>query len=181
MIEAMTEGGWKPRGVVYAPEDAFNNGAVILPYLQNYPERIERLQEGHHYSLEDITFITPVKHIHQVETYGFVFQTPRHKFSWITDTKIFKSLSAYYKADLIIINVLSLERGIPVDHLSLPDAEEIINEIKPKMAILTHFGITMWRSQKPWEADKKLSDDTGVKVIAARDGMVFDFAELDRI
>lgn len=180
MIEAMTEGGWKPRGRVYAPSDAFNNGAVILPYIQGYPQSIELLEEGKKFILNDVSFITPVKHIHQVETYGFVFKTPQHTFSWITDTKLFSSLAKNYKADLVIINVLSLERGIPVDHLSLPDAEEIIREIKPKMAILTHFGMTMWRT-KPWEAANKVSDDTGIKVIAARDGMIFDFSELDCI
>lgn len=173
MIEAMTEGGWKKRGNVYAPADAFNDGAVILPYLQGYPEKVELLEQGRSYSVRDITFTTPIKHIHQVETYGFVFNTPRHKFSWITDTKIFDSLAGHYQADLVIINVLSLEHHIPVDHLELPDAVRLIKEIKPKIAVLTHFGLTMWRI-KPWEMEKKVSDDTGVRVIAARDGMTFD-------
>ncbi|MCX6004406.1 MAG: MBL fold metallo-hydrolase, partial [Chloroflexi bacterium] len=43
MIEAMTEGGWKKRGSVFAPSDAFNNGAVILPYLQGFPQSVEIL------------------------------------------------------------------------------------------------------------------------------------------
>lgn len=177
MIEAMTEGGWKQRGIVYAPADAFNNGAVILPYLQGYPQRVELLEEGKEYEVGDVIFTTPVKHIHQVETYGFVFQTPRHKFSWITDTKIFDSLAAYYQSELVIINVLSLEKGIPVDHLSLPDAERIIKEIKPKGAILTHFGLTMWK-MKPWDIERRISDDTGINVIAARDGMVLDLDDI---
>ncbi len=179
MIEAMTEGGWKKRGSVFAPADAFNNGAVILPYLQNCPERVDFLEERKRYQVGDVSFTTPVKHIHQVDTYGFVFQTPRHKFSWITDTRIFDSLSGHYRADLVIINVLSLESYLPVDHLALPDAEKIIREIRPKIAILTHFGLTMWKT-KPWEIEKRVSDDTGVKVIAARDGMVFDLDEVDQ-
>ena len=179
MIEAMTEGGWKKRGEVFAPADAFNNGAVILPYLQGYPERVEVLEEGKSYSVGDVTFSTPVKHIHQVETYGFVFNTPKRKFSWITDTKLFDSLAAHYLADLVIINVLSLEKRLPVDHLSLPEAVEVIKEIKPKMAVLTHFGLTMWRT-KPWEIEKKVSDETGIKIIAARDGMVFDLDDVGR-
>ncbi len=179
MIEAMTEGGWKKRGSVFAPADAFSNGAVILPYLQNCPERVDILEEKKRYRVGDVSFTTPVKHIHQVDTYGFVFQTPRHKFSWITDTKMFDSLSGHYRADLIIINVLSLENRLPVDHLALPDAEKIIKEIKPRIAILTHFGLTMWKV-KPWEIEHRVSDDTGVRVIAARDGMVFDLDEVDR-
>lgn len=176
MIEAMTDGGWKPRGSLYAPSDAFDNGAVIFPYLKGYPQKVELLEEGKSYSVGDVSFTTPVKHIHQVETYGFVFQTPGHKFSWITDTRGFDSLARHYKADLVIINVLSLEKRIPVDHLSLGEAELIIREIKPKLAVLTHFGLTMW-PVKPWEIEQKVSEDTGVRVIAARDGMVLDLDE----
>jgi hypothetical protein len=48
-----------------------------------------------------------------------------------------------------------------------------------KIAILTHFGMTMWRA-KPWELAKKLSEETGISVIAARDGLKFDLAQLER-
>ena len=173
MIEAMTEGGWKKRGTVFAPADAFDNGAVILPYVQRYPEKIEMLEEGKSYEVGDVKFSTPIRHIHQVETYGFVFQTPLHKFAWITDTKLFDSLAGYYRADIVIINVLSLERRLPVDHLSLYEAVEVLKGIRPKLAVLTHFGLTMWHT-KPWEIEQKISDETGIKIIAARDGMVLD-------
>ena len=46
------------------------------------------------------------------------------------------------------------------------------------MAIPTHFGMTMWRA-KQWEVAAKLSEEAGVRVIAARDCMKFDLAELD--
>jgi phosphoribosyl 1,2-cyclic phosphodiesterase len=177
MIEAMTDGGWNHRGALFAPSDAFDNGAVIFPYLKGYPEKVELLEEGKHYSVGDVKFTAPVRHIHQVETYGFVFQTPKHKFSWITDTKVFDGLAGHYKADLVIINVLSLERRLPVDHLSLGEAELIIKEIKPRTAVLTHFGLTMW-PVKPWELEHKVSEDTGVRVIAARDGMKLDLDEV---
>lgn len=60
----------------------------------------------------------------------------------------------------------------------MPDAEHIITELKPKVAILTHFGMTVWRA-RPWEVAEKLSQRTGVRVIAARDGMRFDLSQLD--
>jgi ribonuclease BN (tRNA processing enzyme) len=180
MIEAMTEGGWKRRGVVFAPSDALNEDAVILPYLQNYPQRIDILSEGGSYSIEDISFETPVRHSHSVETYGFVFRTPRHTLSWITDTRYFDELSSYYRAELLIINVVLLEPRDGVDHLSIPEVRQIIVEVKPKAAILTHFGMSLWRA-KPWELAQKLSEDTGIKVIAARDGLRFDLAKLEEL
>ena len=66
----------------------------------------------------------------------------------------------------------------PADHLTVSDAKRIIAELKPKVAILTHFGMTMWRA-KPWEITQELSQETGVRVIAARDGMRFDLSQLD--
>jgi len=177
MIEAMTDGGTKKRGVVFAPADALNQDPVVLSYLRPYLERIQTLAAGASYTINDVSFTTPVKHRHPVETYGFVFQTPRHIFSWITDTRYFDDLPGYYRGDLLIINVVRLKPGAPLDHLSLPEARTIIEQVKPRTAILTHFGMTMWRA-KPWELAQKLTEETGISVIAARDGMTFDMAQL---
>ncbi len=179
MIEAMTEGGTKKRGTVFLPTDALEQDPVILSYLRSYPKNIEILIEGGSYAINDVTFETPIRHHHPVETYGFIFRTPQHIFSWITDTKYFDGLSHYYKGDLLIINVVRLNPGAPVDHLSLPEAKKLIEEIRPKAAILTHFGMTMWRA-KPWELAKQLTEETGISVIAARDGMRFDLAQLEQ-
>ncbi|MBA7708197.1 hypothetical protein ES703_117089 [subsurface metagenome] len=107
-----------------------------------------------------------------------LFTTTEHTFSYIADSRYFDGLCHSYGGELLIINVVRLEANHPFDHLSVPDAEHIITELKPKVAILTHFGMTMWRA-KPWEVAQRLSQDTGAKVIAARDGMRFDLSQLD--
>ena len=178
MIEAMTDGGTKRRGTVFAPRDALDQDPVILSYLRSYPQNIQVLTEGGSYTVNDISFRTPVRHKHPVETYGFVFQTTRYTFSWITDTRYFEDLAGHYAGDLLIINVVRLKPGAPLDHLSLPEAKGIIEELRPRIVILTHFGMTMWRA-KPGELARELSEETGIQVIAARDGMKFDLAQLD--
>jgi len=175
MIEAMTNGGTVRRGTVFAPADALDEDPVILSYLRSYPQSIQVLSEGGSYTLNDVSFRTPVRHKHQVETYGLVFQTPRHTFSWITDTRYFDGLASNYEGDLLVINVVRLKPGAPLDHLSLPEAKSIIEELRPKATILTHFGMTMWRA-RPWELAERLTQETGVTVVAARDGMKFDLA-----
>jgi len=180
MVEAMTDGGFKKRGILFCPGDAINSDdPVILKYLRGYPERIEILKEGQRYTVGDFFLSTPLRHQHGVETYGIVFETSRHTIACIVDSKYFDALCTAYKAELLIINVVRLESGGPYEHLSVPDAEHIIKEIKPKAAILTHFGMTMWRA-KPWEVASVLSQRTGTQVIAARDGMKFDLAELSK-
>jgi len=178
MIEAMTEGGFHKRGTLFAPRDALDEDPVVLHYLRPYLEHIEVLKEGGSYNISDVSFQTPLRHRHPVETYGIAFKTPRHTISCLVDTRYFDELCLHYKTDLLIINVVRLESGGPFDHLSAPEAGNIIKSLQPKVAILNHFGMTMWRA-KPWEVAKRLSDEAGILVIAARDGMRFDLSELD--
>ena len=178
MTEAMTRGGFEQRGQLFAPADALDFAPVIFPYLRKCLNEINILQEGKSYTIGNISFTTPIRHIHSVETYGMVFKTGVHTFSYIADGSYFDGLCRSYGGELLIINVVLLEPRPTVDHLAVPDAERIIRELKPKVAILTHFGVTMWR-EKPWRVARKLSKETGVKVIAARDGMKFDLSQLD--
>ncbi|MBI4286709.1 MAG: MBL fold metallo-hydrolase [Chloroflexi bacterium] len=179
MAEAMTEGGFSPHGRLFLPSDALGNEPVIYSYLRHALD-IQVLQEGRSYTVGNVTFTTPVRHIHPVETYGVVFKTGKHTFSYISDSRLFEGLCRSYGGELLIMNVVMLDHTYPVDHLSVADAEHIIKEIKPRVAILTHFGMTIWRA-RPWEVAAQLSEQTGVKVMAARDGMTFDLAKLDSV
>ena len=178
MIEAMTQGGFKQHGWLFTPADALETEPVVFSYLRSYLEGIEVLKEGKSYSIGNVSLTTPVRHIHPVETYGMLFRTAEHTFSYIADSRYFDGLCHSYGGELLIINVVFLEPRPLVDHLAVPDAKHIITELKPKVAILTHFGMSMWRA-KPWEIAQRLSDETGVRVLAARDGMKFDLSKLD--
>lgn len=176
MIEAMTEGGFKPKGVVFAPSDALNEDPVILQYIREYVSDIRILKEGKTYSIGNITFSPPVKHNHgHVETYGINFFGSKHTISYITDTKFFPELSRYYRGDVLIISVVRLKPS-HYYHLCIDEARQIIEEVKPKVAILTHFGMTVIQA-KPWEVAERLSEETGLNIIAAWDGMVFELDE----
>jgi phosphoribosyl 1,2-cyclic phosphodiesterase len=52
--------------------------------------------------------------------------------------------------------------------------ERIIEKAKPKLTILTHFSVQMLR-YTPFKIAKEMSDRTGLKVIAAYDGLKVDF------
>jgi ribonuclease BN (tRNA processing enzyme) len=178
MIEAMTGGGFKKKGILFAPMDALEQDPVVLRYLRNYLDKIEILKEGSFYTVKNVKFTTPVKHIHGVETYGINFVDKNTSLSYITDTRYFEALSDHYKGDILIINVVRLKPS-PYDHLCLEDAKNIIKAVKPKLAILTHFGMTIIRA-KPWELVEKLSSELGIKVIAANDGMNLELSSILR-
>ena len=178
MVEAMTNGGFNQHGRLYAPADALEPESVIFSYLKQYIEGIDTLEEGKSYTINNISLTTPVRHEHPVETYGMVFTTPEHTFAYIADTNYFQTLHQYYASEMIIINMVLTEPRPPIQHLSVPDVERIISEIKPRVAILSHFGLHVWQ-EGPWKIAEKLSEKTGVRVIAARDGMKFDLAQLN--
>lgn len=173
LIEAMTEGGRKKRGIVFAPEDALDPDPVILRYIRDYPAEIRTLKEKALYQTGNLRFTTPIAHIHHnTQTYGFKFETPNLTLAYISDTRFFPALIEAYQADVIIINTLLIEPR-NAEHLNLQDARQIIKGISPRLAILTHFGRDMLRA-KPWILAAQLEEETGIKVKAAQDGMRLD-------
>jgi ribonuclease BN (tRNA processing enzyme) len=179
MVEAMTNGGFKRHGRLFAPADALSPEPVLFSYLKNYIEGITVLEEKRTYQIEGISLTTSVRHRHTVETYGMVFRASGHSIGYITDTGYFEGLTESYDAEVIIINMVLTEPR-PIDHLSIADAERIIVEIKPRVAILSHFGMGVWQA-RPWRIAEELSRKTGVHVIAARDGLKFDLGQLKEI
>ncbi len=174
MIEAMTEGGFKKRGIVFCPLDALREDSIILDYAARLPQKIAILSPRKVYRIGAFRFQTSMAHRHPVETYGLKFSLNGVSVGLLTDTKYFRGLKNFYKTDILIISVVFLDPRPEVAHLSLSDAENIIREIKPKLAILTHFGMTMLKA-KPHLLAKKLSEHLGIDVQAAYDGMMLKF------
>lgn len=179
MIEAMTGGGFRGHSEFFAPADAFGPEPVMYSYLRKFLSRVTVLEEGGTYELGDLKMETPLRHQHPVETYGIIFRSGGRSLAYITDTRYFDRLSEVYKADLLIINVVLTEPKPTIDHLTLENAEKIVAMVKPGTAILTHFGMNVWKAH-PWEAAEAMTQRTGVRVIAARDGMVYHLAELNK-
>jgi len=179
MIEAMTEGGFKKRGILFAPRDSLEEDPVVLKYVRAYVEKIEVLKENSEYRIGDILFSTAQRHHHRVETYGINFKILPHTVSWITDTKFFPELLNLYRGEILVIHVVRLKPigNDLIEHLSVEDVKTIIKKVRPKLTILTHFGMTMIKA-KPWLVAAELEKELGLKVVAASDGMNLDLEEV---
>lgn len=175
MIEAMANGGLKRRGVLLAPHDTLEgDDPVVLRYVRPFLERIEIMTEGGTYEIGDVK-IQPVRHSHgEVETYGIILEAAEGRLGFIVDTKFFPELPEKYAGcQLLVINTVLREWNPEIDHLSLPEALEIVRAVRPNLAVLTHFGMTMLRG-KPWELAAQASEKLGIKIVAADDGMTLD-------
>jgi phosphoribosyl 1,2-cyclic phosphodiesterase len=167
MIEAMTGGGTRPRGRVLAPRDAYEEDPVILQYVRKYAGETGWLEAGGRYPIGDMVLETPLRLRHPVETYGLRLVGRRHTVALIACTGYFPELEEAFRADVLLLNVVFREPRDDI-HLALPDARRLITAIRPRLAVLTHFGLTMVRA-RPWELAEELSRETGVRVAAARD------------
>lgn len=175
-LDVMTKGGNNRRGLLLAPSDAFGEDGVIHRYLLEFLDETIVIREGLEFRLGELQFLFPVRHEHRVETYGFRLAYQNHTISYITDTKYFPGLISAYQADVIIMNLIKLGPS-EIDHLSVDDCAEIISGIKPRVAIITHFGMTMLRTG-PWNVARQLKERTGITVLAAEDGKHYPIDKL---
>jgi phosphoribosyl 1,2-cyclic phosphodiesterase len=167
MVEGMTDGGFQHRGMLFCPSDALDDDPVVLRYLRPFPREIIRLAPETSYSVNGVTFTTTGRHVHQVETYGFRFGD---KLGWVTDSAYYDDIAQQHKADVMVIHTVLLDCRPELPHLCVADVERIVREAKPRLAILTHYGMTVWRAN-PQEIAADMTQRLGTEVQAARDGM----------
>jgi len=175
IIEAMTHGGHRPRGRLLAPSDALYEDSPICEYILSYIGETQPLQEEGVYRLGELTIRVAARHDHPGETYGFLLEGGPATVGLLTDTRYFEALAEKYAcAEVLILNtVLADNPEHRIYHLDRQDAEEIIAVVRPRRAILTHFGMRMLEA-KPWEMTEAMSQRLGLEVLAARDGMTVE-------
>ncbi|MDP9017590.1 MAG: MBL fold metallo-hydrolase [Candidatus Eremiobacteraeota bacterium] len=177
MIEAMTHGGFRKRGTLLAPHDAMHGDAVVFPYVQRFVERIETLREqSEPYRVGEVEIRSSIKHIHAVETYGLHFRYGGHTVSYLPCGRFFEGLVADYAShapDVLIMNILRYRDSMDVDHLTFDDACKLIEGIRPKVAVLSHFG-TKLLEQDPHRLARELEEKYAIRVIAAYDNLLLD-------
>ncbi len=96
--------------------------------------------------------------------------------SYLPCTRFFPELIADYRAhgpDVLIINVLRFRDTMDVDHLTFDEARALIDGIRPKAVILTHFGTKMLEQDPPRLA-RGLEDEFGLRAYAAHDGWTYE-------
>jgi len=170
MVEGMTDGGFANRGAVYCPADALDDDPVMLKYLRRFPREIVRLTPATSYTVGSVTFTTSAKHVHQVETYGFRFG---NRLGWVTDSAYYDGIAEQHRADVMVLHTILLHCRPDLPHLCVADVERIIRDARPRLALLTHYGMTVWKAN-PTELAADMSQRLGIDVQAARDGMSID-------
>jgi phosphoribosyl 1,2-cyclic phosphodiesterase len=177
MVEAMTSGGFRKRGTVLAPADAFDDEPVVLPYVRRYVERLERLEpSAGPYRIGEVELHTSIAHVHAVKTYGLLFAYEGLRVAYMPCGRFFEGLAADYarlRPNVLIVNVLRYRDEINVDHLTWEDARRVVAGIRPQVAVFQHFGTKMLEAG-PQKLAQELEDELGLRAIAAYDGLTVD-------
>ena len=175
IIEAMTNGGHNPRGLLLAPGEAYEARCPLCLYVQTLPARREVLAPESEHTVADLTIKAATRLHHSVETYALIFRDQAVTVGLVADTRYFDALPERVAGcDLLIVNVVLYDdAGRGILHLDVPAAQQLISQARPARAIITHFGMTMLRN-KPWEIAEQMTQATGIPITAANDGMLVD-------
>ncbi len=171
LLDAMTEGAKRKRGILLAPSQAVEGeDRVVFRYLLNAVEII-RMEPEEKYRIGELELETSCPHQHGVETYGVKIPFKGGKLCFVVDTAFFEGLKTCYRdCSHLVVNTVLRECRAEIKHLCLQNVEELALSIKPRLLIMTHFGMSMLRA-KPWELAERMSARTGIEIKAASDGL----------
>jgi len=182
VIEGMSKGTTRRSGTLVAPDSVLEgNGEVersISKYHQSLVRNVVEAHPGDSFSAEGLG-IRVTKAVHtEPRAVGYVLDVPHvGSVGYSSDTEFFNGIIDLYKGLTILILCILRPRGSPLrGHLSTDDAKEIINAVRPKAAVLTHFGMKMLNANPPIEA-AYIQNSTGIRTIAAANGMVLSITE----
>ena len=177
LIEAMTKGMTRNVGTIVGSESVLEGydrwGPAISSYHQSKSDKII-LKPDQSRRLKNVK-IKGTKTLHGDPTgVGFQINYNGFKVSYTADTAYFDGLSKHHRgADILIASVLR-PGNRPIDgHMCSRNFIDLINEVRPQVAVMTHLGLKMI-SANPVNEARKISKKTGVKTIAAYDGLSFN-------
>jgi len=176
MIEGMSEYGLKKRGILIGSKNAvtgadksvssYHQSRVSSVYVAEWGER-KRFETDHgFFELE----ILPMKH-EEPTTFGFKLWLDGGVLGYITDTEFTEGIGRDFSGcDCLVVNCIKPSSDAYHGHLTTPEVAEIVKVAKPKLCVITHMGLKMLRAGPSKEAEK-IEKASGVKTIAATDGM----------
>jgi phosphoribosyl 1,2-cyclic phosphodiesterase len=177
VIESMTEGTKKKRGVLIGNEYVIKGGKdyrqAVSPFHLKLLERYEILKPEGKTKIGNIEITaTPTKHGEE-KALGFVFRGSK-TLGYAGDGEYFEGQEKYFReCDYLVLNVLRPRNVKWPEHMNSNQAAELLSKVKPSLAVIQHFGMLMLRANPEREA-KWIEKQTGVRTIAATDGMRID-------
>lgn len=182
LLEGITRGGLDRRGALVAPKSVLRGstdtdgrplGPVLTRFHQDMMKDVHEVSAGQTVTLNGMYELTATKQVHSdPDTVGFRLKLTEGVMSYIPDGVYFDGLSDLHKGSRMV--VCQMTRGgsdaIP-HHMCTDDVLRLADEIRPRLLLLTHFGYKSLKEGDPGVWAQKITDQTGVPTVAARDGL----------
>ncbi len=176
VIDAMTLSGLDKKGVLIANKTTIQGSENYHPFLTRFhQELLEKtivLEKNQKVAVELVEIHALSADHTDPYTIGFKLFCPRFTLSYTSDTKYNKTLvDEMHGSDILILNVSYPGNKSQNLNLDTESAIKIIEKVKPRLAVITHFGLDMLKADPIIEA-REIQKQTGIQTIAAKDGLV---------
>ncbi len=177
LIEAMTRGMTRKKGMIIGSPSVINGYKKWGPCISGYHlsrSEVEVMNPGDTARFGDLS-ITATPTIHgDPKNIGFHLEWDGFILSYTSDTAYFDQLHQHHQnADVLIASVIRPGNEKIMGHMCADEFQKLVEETCPKLAIMTHFGIKLITGNSVEEAIR-ITKNTGVKTMAAQDGMVIN-------
>lgn len=178
VLEALSVSGLDRIGVLVCNKKTADGDEKEVPVLKkrswNFVERVLTLEPGQKIGINNINiYITKAQHF-DAESIGFIFETPRYRVGYASDTEFTDEIAEQYsKCGLLILNCKYPADMKNAGHLNVESVAQFIKKANPKLAVITHFGVKMLEADPMYQA-REIQRQTGVEVIAAKDGLLIN-------
>ena len=182
LIEAMTRGMTKKRGVLAAAKSVLKGNDVCEPSISKYHQQmVEQIFEAvpnMRFQVADVAVSVAEARHTDPDAVGFRFETKEYgDFAYTSDTEYFEGIGKHYEGVRLLMLCIMRPAGKPwKGHMTTEDAIKIVEETHPEQAVLTHLGMQMIFHGPAREA-KLIEEKTGTPTVAATDGMRIVFGE----
>lgn len=175
VLSAMTYSGIDKRGILVCDEESIHGSEKAYPSISKFHrglvEKFIVMRPGMKVEINNVNIeALPAKHTKT--SLGFKFTTEEFTISYTSDTELSKEVIDTHKKSAVIIINCKYPFGLSQQgHMSSEDVANFLDKTKPKLAIITHFGVKMLDADPIYEA-REIHKKVECQVIAAKEGLV---------
>ncbi len=185
LVEGMTRCSFTKRGLVAGSRTAIEGHEGFGPAISSYHKGIAGdarvMGPGEELTVKRTRIVaTPTRHS-DPDGIGFIMHTSEGPISYVSDSELAENVVEAHRGARVLIMCATRPRRSRVrHHLSSEDAGSFAREIKPEMAIITHFGSKM--VHEGIEKERRfIEQESGVRTVAAEDFMRITLAKTIRV
>jgi len=177
LIEAMTSGGRDKRGVVASSRSVLDGyedyGPAISRYHSGLPEYCSSLEFDKDLYINRLYVKSAPAFHSDPTTISFKIYSRNGIISYIPDTAYDDMLVQAHGGSRVLVVSMTRPRNSRIPHhLCTEDMVELLKGIQPEITLLTHLGMRILNNNTAQTEAKWIEEQTGVRTLAAEDGMV---------